>query len=162
MWKRHVPLNIGSCLPNCTASRLGRHCCEMPVLVQGSGRQFSVAATGDDMQQLSNSHSSSTDSGIQSVCGDEAAITTSSLIPYESLVQQCFGGRLLISFKCLECQAESVHTDHFRDIQLAFPPGCSPDHELHIQVLEPHIVPHKTYCLMSFTRYVGSGEGVLV
>lgn len=128
--------------------------------MQGSGRLCSVAATGDDVQQLSNSHSSSTDSGIQSVCGDEAAVTASSLVPYESLVQQCFGGRLLISFKCLECQAESVHTDHFRDIQLAFPPGCSPDHELHIQVLEPCIVPHKTYCQMSFTRYVCSAEGL--
>lgn len=97
-------------------------------------------ATGDDVQQLSNSHSSSTDSGIQSVCGDEAAITASSLVPYESLVQQCFSGRLLISFKCLECQAESVHTDHFRDIQLAFPPDCSPDHELHIQDLLDYFV----------------------
>ncbi|PNF41272.1 hypothetical protein B7P43_G01466 [Cryptotermes secundus] len=97
-------------------------------------------ATGDDVHQLSNSHSSSTDSGIQSVCGDEVAVTASSLVPYESLVQQCFGGRLLISFKCLECQAESVHTDHFRDIQLAFPPGCSPDHELHIQDLLDYFV----------------------
>jgi ubiquitin carboxyl-terminal hydrolase 35/38 len=115
-----------------------------------SRRLCCVAATGDDVQQLSNSHSSSTDSGIQSVCGDEAPVTSSSLLPFESLVQQCFGGRLLISFKCLECQAESVHTDHFRDIQLAFPPGCSPAHELHIQVRETDIVPLKTCCQMSF------------
>ena len=86
------------------------------------------------MQQLSNSHSNSTDSGIQSVCDDENGGMTLSPVPYDSLVQQCFGGRLLISFKCLHCQAESVHTDYFQDIQLAFPPGCSPTQELHIQV----------------------------
>lgn len=91
------------------------------------------------MQQLNDFHSISTDSGIQSVCGDERVTTASSPIPHESLVQHCFGGRLLISFKCLQCKAESVHTDYFRDIQLAFPPGCSPDHKLHIQVLEPFI-----------------------
>lgn len=88
------------------------------------------------MQQLSNCHSNSTDSGIQSVCGDENGGMSFSPVPYDSLVQQCFGGRLLISFKCLQCQAESVHTDYFRDIQLAFPPGCNPTQELHIQVLE--------------------------
>lgn len=128
-----------------------------------NGKLLCVTATGDEEeQQLSNSHSSSTDSGIQSVCGDEAVVSTSSLIPYDSLVQQCFGGHLLISFKCLKCQAESVHTDHFRDIQLAFPPGSSPDQELHIQVLKQCIVPHRTYCQISFTRCVCSSEGLLV
>lgn len=97
-------------------------------------------AAGDDEQQLSNCHSNSTDSGIQSVCGDENGGISPSPVPYDSLVQQCFGGRLLISFKCLQCQAESVHTDYFRDIQLAFPPGCSPTQELHIQDLLDYFV----------------------
>lgn len=91
------------------------------------------------MQQLSTCHSSSTDSGIQSVCGDENGGISSSPVLYDSLVQQCFGGHLLISFKCLQCEAESVHTDYFRDIQLAFPPGCNPTQELHIQVLKVYI-----------------------
>ena len=68
------------------------------------------------------------------MCGDEAVAPASSPVTYESIVQQAFGGRLLTSFECLQCHAESVHTDHFRDIQLAFPPGSSPEQELHIQV----------------------------
>ncbi|KAJ9580408.1 hypothetical protein L9F63_003932 [Diploptera punctata] len=88
-------------------------------------------ASGEEVKNLNSSHSNSTDSGIQSVCGEEST----SPVPYESLVQQAFGGQLLTSFKCLQCEAESVHTDHFRDIQLAFPPGSSPQQEFHIQEL---------------------------
>ncbi|KAJ4429575.1 hypothetical protein ANN_21744 [Periplaneta americana] len=109
-------------------------------ILQRKARSLADFTQGDDVQQLNNSHSNSTDSGIQSVCGDESGATASSPVPYESLVQQCFGGRLLISFKCLQCQAESVQTDHFRDIQLAFPPGSNPTNELYIQDLLDYFI----------------------
>ncbi|PSN39447.1 hypothetical protein C0J52_17694, partial [Blattella germanica] len=109
-------------------------------ILQRKARSLADFTQGDDHQNLSNSHSNSTDSGIQSVCGDENAASASSPVPYESIVQQAFGGRILTSFKCLQCQAESVHTDHFRDIQLAFPPGCSPTQELHIQELLDYFI----------------------
>ena len=66
---------------------------------------------GDDLaqtQQLSDSHSDSTDSGIQSVGGEDA---TAQLF----LVHKVFGGELKVTYQCMQCNTQSHNTDKFRD-----------------------------------------------
>ncbi|XP_046997528.1 ubiquitin carboxyl-terminal hydrolase 35 [Schistocerca americana] len=74
---------------------------------------------------LSSTLSGSADSGIHSVCGDEAGVAgTLTEVPslHLSLVHQTFGGKIVTCNECLTCHSQSVQTDTFTDLQLSFPP----------------------------------------
>ncbi len=94
---------------------------------------------------LHDSHSNSTDSGIQSVGdsirGSSDSMTNKSKLklglptpnksPEEehgpkiteepSLVDKVFGGQLETSYQCCNCKANSIHKETFTDLHLAFP-----------------------------------------
>ena len=87
---------------------------------QTDGCTTGLSTNVDD--SLSNVHSESTDSGIQSV-GDgtaEEADKRRSRKPF-SLIHQIFGGKMTTTYKCLNCCTESNHQDFFTDLHLAFP-----------------------------------------
>ncbi|XP_014218890.1 ubiquitin carboxyl-terminal hydrolase 35 [Copidosoma floridanum] len=88
---------------------------------------------GEELAQtqngLSDSHSDSTDSGIQSV-GGEDTITAS---PY--LVHRVFGGELKVTYQCMQCGTESHNTDQFRDLQLCFLDTLAPTNPITVQDL---------------------------
>lgn len=69
---------------------------------------------------LSNVHSESTDSGIQSVGDVTESSTREPRLPL-SLVHRIFGGKITTSYICLDCHTESLHQDFFTDLHLAFP-----------------------------------------
>ncbi|KAI9558636.1 hypothetical protein GHT06_015424 [Daphnia sinensis] len=79
---------------------------------------------------LSNAHSDSTDSGIQSV-GDGLEEKVKSCSGSEkrsmdkkqqlSLIHKIFGGQMTTTYRCLACGTESHHQDFFTDLHLAFP-----------------------------------------
>lgn len=103
-------------------------------------------STGEELSQtqngLSDSHSDSTDSGIQSVGGEDStsssASTTSSPMSSSSstsLVQKVFGGELRIIYQCHECHTESQNTDRFRDLQLCFLENLEPHAAIKVQEL---------------------------
>lgn len=101
---------------------------------------------------LSDSHSDSTDSGIQSVGGEDStsSTTSSSSSPMVSassayLVQKVFGGELKITYQCLECHNESHNTDQFRDLQLCFLENLEPHMEVKVQELinANYLMPEK-------------------
>lgn len=91
---------------------------------------------------LSNVHSESTDSGIQSVGdgqenGEKSCTVSSSHIGLQpeledllqdeeknvqrSLIHQIFGGKMTTTYRCLDCGTESHHENFFTDLHLAFP-----------------------------------------
>ncbi|XP_043468532.1 ubiquitin carboxyl-terminal hydrolase 35 [Leptopilina heterotoma] len=96
---------------------------------------------GDELpqsQQLSDSHSDSTDSGIQSVGGED--VTTSPSI----LVHRVFGGESKITYHCQQCDNSSDNTDKFRDLQLCFPEEISENHEVSVQsLINYYLAPEK-------------------
>ncbi|XP_058793188.1 ubiquitin carboxyl-terminal hydrolase 35 isoform X2 [Phymastichus coffea] len=80
---------------------------------------------GEELAQtqngLSDSHSDSTDSGIQSVGGEDSSSSSASPTCLSSyLVHRVFGGELKVTYLCDECNTESHNTDKFRDLQLCF------------------------------------------
>lgn len=84
---------------------------------------------------LSNVHSDSTDSGIQSVGdGQEEKDKPSSTLNKQqlnekqqlSLVHKIFGGKMTTTYRCLACGTESHHQDFFTDLHLAFPDPAAP------------------------------------
>lgn len=84
---------------------------------------------------LSNVHSDSTDSGIQSVGdGQEEKEKTCSALGKQnqseqhqlSLIHKIFGGRMTTTYRCLACGTESHHQDFFTDLHLAFPDPTTP------------------------------------
>lgn len=46
---------------------------------------------------------------------------------FRTMIQNLFGGRLSINYKCLECQSQSTNIDNFFDLQLSLP---SPSNDL--------------------------------
>ena len=81
-----------------------------------------------------DSHSNSTDSGIQSVESQspEQSDPTTPL----SVVQKMFGGRMETSFLCQTCNKKSMFSDWFTDLHLAIPqtsvssnPSVRPENE---------------------------------
>ena len=111
---------------------------------------------------INDSHSNSTDSGIQSVgdsirgssdsmsnqtppnmeqstnsvfygnnkrhqidqCSKSKNLTntaSSEQIPFVSLVQKVFGGKMQTSYQCSKCNSMSIHKEYFTDLLLAFP-----------------------------------------
>ncbi|XP_003425049.1 ubiquitin carboxyl-terminal hydrolase 35 isoform X2 [Nasonia vitripennis] len=101
---------------------------------------------GEELAQtqngLSDSHSDSTDSGIQSVGGEDSSSSSSASSPagtgspaLSSLVHRVFGGELKVSYQCLQCDTESHNTDRFRDLQLCFFENLEPSETVTVQDL---------------------------
>lgn len=86
-----------------------------------------VPTNGSVTDGLSNAHSESTDSGIQSV-GDgheEKRISKAEENVQRSLIHEVFGGKMMTTYRCLACGTESHHQDFFTDLHLAFPDPAS-------------------------------------
>ena len=89
-------------------------------------------------QQLSDSHSDSTDSGIQSVGGEDVAN------PPSILVHRVFGGESKITYQCAQCNNSSHNTDKFRDLQLCFPEEIQENQEVTVQnLIDYYLMPEK-------------------
>ncbi|XP_011164053.1 ubiquitin carboxyl-terminal hydrolase 35 [Solenopsis invicta] len=88
-------------------------------------------------QRLSDSHSDSTDSGIQSVGGEETGT-------YTSLVHKVLGGECQITYQCAQCDTSSRNTDKFRDLQLCFPEEIQENQEVSVQdLINYYLTPEK-------------------
>ncbi|XP_020283036.1 ubiquitin carboxyl-terminal hydrolase 35 isoform X2 [Pseudomyrmex gracilis] len=88
-------------------------------------------------QRLSDSHSDSTDSGIQSVGGEETST-------YTSLVHRVLGGECQITYQCTQCDTSSRNTDKFRDLQLCFPEEIQENQEVSVQdLINYYLTPEK-------------------
>lgn len=107
---------------------------QLPLLPGKDAKTVVEPASATD--GLSNVHSESTDSGIQSVGdGQEEKEKIASIgSPREenshgsveeniqrSLIHQIFGGKMTTTYRCLNCGTESHHQDFFTDLHLAFP-----------------------------------------
>ncbi|XP_063986835.1 ubiquitin carboxyl-terminal hydrolase 35 [Diachasmimorpha longicaudata] len=92
---------------------------------------------GDDLARsphLSDSHSDSTDSGIQSVGGEDSSTP--------NLVHRVFGGESKITYQCAQCDTSSHNTDKFRDLQLCFPEGIPENQEVTVQdLINYYLIP---------------------
>lgn len=44
-----------------------------------------------------------------------------SIEPAQTIVQRLFGGKMSVTYKCLECHSTSTNVDNFFDLQLSFP-----------------------------------------
>ncbi|XP_063244831.1 ubiquitin carboxyl-terminal hydrolase 35 isoform X2 [Bacillus rossius redtenbacheri] len=97
---------------------------------------------GDDTQdpQLGGSPTNPTDRGPGSPC-----LSQGTSPPRHTIVQQCFGGKMLTTYQCHDCKADSVHTDMFRDIQLSFP-GDHDDEEHSLQGLVEYFLSPEELC----------------
>ncbi|XP_047357295.1 ubiquitin carboxyl-terminal hydrolase 35 [Vespa velutina] len=88
-------------------------------------------------QHLSDSHSDSTDSGIQSVGGEEINIQA-------SLVHRVLGGESKITYQCAQCDTSSHNTDKFRDLQLCFPEEIHENQKVSVQdLINYYLTPEK-------------------
>lgn len=88
-------------------------------------------------QQLSDSHSDSTDSGIQSVGGEEGNMQA-------FLVHRVFGGESKITYQCAQCDTSSHNTDKFMDLQLCFPAEIQENQEVSVQdLINYYLTPEK-------------------
>ena len=113
---------------------------EVTPLVEGDAPVIVEPEKMNIDSSLSNLHSESTDSGIQSV-GDGPSCNQSEAEQTErekdrpeanetkprSLVHRIFGGKMTTSNLCLDCRTESVHQDFFSDLHLAFPEESESD-----------------------------------
>ncbi|KAG7187605.1 hypothetical protein KM043_016668 [Ampulex compressa] len=110
------------------------------VALQRKTQSLADFTKGEDLsqtQQLSDSHSNSTDSGIQLVGGEE--ITTQ-----VSLVNRVLGGRSNITYQCAQCDTSSHNTDEFRDLQLCFPEEIQENQEVSVQdLINYYLTPEK-------------------
>ena len=89
------------------------------------------------MQQLSDSRSDSTDSGIQSVGGEDTSVQ----VP---LVHRVLGGKCKITYQCAQCDTSSHNTDKFRDLQLSFPEEIQENQEVSVQdLINYYLTPEK-------------------
>ncbi|XP_076056020.1 ubiquitin carboxyl-terminal hydrolase 38-like isoform X2 [Oratosquilla oratoria] len=57
---------------------------------------------------------------IEEMVGKECLDEKPSSDYFVSLVHEVFGGKIATCIKCLRCKTESIHKDHFTDINLAF------------------------------------------
>lgn len=88
-------------------------------------------------QHLSDSHSDSTDSGIQSVGGEEINMQT-------SLIHRVLGGESKITYQCAQCDTSSHNTDKFRDLQLCFPEEIQETQAVSVQdLINYYLTPEK-------------------
>ncbi|XP_011494837.1 PREDICTED: ubiquitin carboxyl-terminal hydrolase 35 [Ceratosolen solmsi marchali] len=117
------------------------------VSLQRKTQSLADFSQGDELVQtqnaLSESHSNSTDSGIQSVGGEDSTSSSISsasvpLVGMSSssyLVHRVFGGELKVTYQCIICNTESDNTDKFRDLQLCFLDNLAPSKEISVQDL---------------------------
>ncbi|CAL7936258.1 unnamed protein product [Xylocopa violacea] len=110
------------------------------VVLERKTRSLADFTQGEDLvqvQQLSDSHSDSTDSGIQSVGGEE----TSTQVP---LIHRVLGGKCKITYQCAQCDTSSHNTDKFRDLQLCFPEEIQENQEVSVQdLINYYLTPEK-------------------
>lgn len=95
-----------------------------------SNNQVTIITKDASAESLSNIHSESTDSGIQSLGSDGTYEYDKKL----SLIHKIFGGKMTTTYKCLTCFTESHHQNFFTDIHLAFPDLVSDD-KLNLETL---------------------------
>lgn len=89
------------------------------------------------MRKLSDAHSDSTDSGIQSVGAEETNT-------YTSLVHRVLGGESKTTYQCTQCDTSSHNTDKFRDLQLCFPEEIQENQEVSVQdLINYYLTPEK-------------------
>ncbi|EZA47138.1 hypothetical protein DMN91_000380 [Ooceraea biroi] len=112
-------------------------------LTEGSALQRKTQSLADFTggeelgQRLSDSHSDSTDSGIQSVGGEETST-------YTSLIHRVLGGECQITYQCAQCDTSSRNTDKFRDLQLCFPEEIQENQEVSVQdLINYYLTPEK-------------------
>ncbi|XP_012279447.1 ubiquitin carboxyl-terminal hydrolase 35 [Orussus abietinus] len=109
-------------------------------ILQRKTQSLADFTQGEDLgqtQQLSDSHSDSTDSGIQSVGGEEVSTQT-------FLVHRVFGGESKITYQCAQCDNSSHNTDRFRDLQLCFPEEIPETQEVSVQdLINYYLTPEK-------------------
>lgn len=108
--------------------------------LQSYSNLCNVPTTGEDLiqaERLSDYHSDSTDSGIQSVGGEET-------VPSTSLVHRVLGGESKITYQCAQCNTSSHNTDKFRDLQLCFPEEIQETQEVSVQdLINYYLAPEK-------------------
>lgn len=92
--------------------------------------QVIITPKDTSSESLSNIHSESIDSGIQSLGSDG----TYEYDKKRSLIHKIFGGKMTTTYKCLTCYTESHHQNFFTDIHLAFP-DLVPDDKLNLETL---------------------------
>ncbi|XP_015191508.1 PREDICTED: ubiquitin carboxyl-terminal hydrolase 35-like [Polistes dominula] len=110
-------------------------------ILQRKTQSLADFTQGDELtqtQNLSDYHSDSTDSGIQSVGGEEISIPS-------SLVHRVLGGESKITYKCARCNTCSHNTDKFRDLQLCFPEELNENQEaISVQdLIDYYLAPEK-------------------
>ncbi|XP_014615021.1 PREDICTED: ubiquitin carboxyl-terminal hydrolase 35 [Polistes canadensis] len=110
-------------------------------ILQRKTQSLADFTQGDELSQtqnLSDYHSDSTDSGIQSVGGEEISIPA-------SLVHRVLGGESKITYKCARCNTGSHNIDKFRDLQLCFPEELNENQEaVSVQYLiDYYLAPEK-------------------
>ncbi|KAI4477230.1 hypothetical protein M0802_014749 [Mischocyttarus mexicanus] len=110
-------------------------------ILQRKTQSLADFTQGDELSQtqnLSDYHSDSTDSGIQSVGGEEVNIPA-------SLVHRVLSGESKITYKCARCNNGSHNTDKFRDLQLCFPEELNENQEaVSVQYLiDYYLTPEK-------------------
>ena len=91
--------------------------------------QVTITTNDASAELLSNVHSESTDSGIQSL-GRDGTHEYDKL----SLIHKILGGKMTTTYKCLACFTESHHQNFFTEIHLAFP-DLIPDDKLNLENL---------------------------
>lgn len=108
------------------------------ITLQRKTQSLADFTQGEDLaQQLSDSHSDSTDSGIQSVGGEEANMQS-------FLVHRVFGGESKVTYQCIQCNTSSHNTDKFRDLQLCFPEEIHENQEVSVQdLINYYLTPEK-------------------
>ncbi|XP_012254196.2 ubiquitin carboxyl-terminal hydrolase 35-like [Athalia rosae] len=110
------------------------------IVLQRKTQSLADFSQGEDLaqtQQLSDSHSDSTDSGIQSVGGEEGSLQV-------FLVHRVFGGESKITYQCAQCDTSSHNTDKFRDLQLCFPAEVPENQEVSVQdLINYYLTPEK-------------------
>lgn len=106
-----------------------------------------IGATRTSVEGLSDCHSDSTDSGIQSVDGHAGLVGNGNameLLEKSILVQRVFGGESRITYQCAQCDTSSHNNDTFRDIQLCFPEEITDNQEVSVQdLMNYYLTPEK-------------------
>lgn len=115
-----------------------------------------LLSAGEDDEQLgqtqpgellSDCHSDSTDSGIQSVDGGggvAGGCSEESTAAQSILVHRVFGGESKITYQCAQCDTSSHNTDRFRDLQLCFPQEIADNQEVSVQdLMNYYLTPEK-------------------
>ncbi|XP_043286747.1 ubiquitin carboxyl-terminal hydrolase 38 [Venturia canescens] len=109
-----------------------------------------IGETRTSGEGLSDCHSDSTDSGIQSVDGRAGLVGSSNVVDATKslaksiLVHRVFGGESKITYQCAQCDTSSHNNDTFRDLQLCFPEEITDNQEVSVQdLMNYYLTPEK-------------------